>query len=130
MLEPMRYLIDTTFVIDHLRGDPAARERMARAATVGDELFVNEVVVAEAWAGAHSNDDPDLEVFLRFLEFVQPGPDIARAAGRWRADARTRGWALSMTDALIAAAAESLSAVVLTRNLRDFALTQVRVETY
>ena len=126
----MRYLIDTTFVIDHLRGDRAARDRMARAAEVGDELFVNEVVVAEAWAGAHSGDDPDLEVFLRFLEFIQPGPETARAAGRWRADARSRGWSLSMTDALIAAAAQSLEAVLLTRNLRDFALTPVRVETY
>jgi predicted nucleic acid-binding protein len=126
----MRYLIDTTFVIDHIRGDSGARQRMARAAEVGDELFVNEVVVAEAWAGAHHDDDPDLEALLRFLEFVQPGPDIARAAGRWRAHARSRGWTLSMTDALIAAAADSLDAVLLTRNLRDFALTPVRVETY
>jgi predicted nucleic acid-binding protein len=130
MSEPMRYLIDTTFVIDHLRGAPAARDWIARAAEVGDQLFVNEAVVAEAWAGAHSDGDPDLEVFLRFLEFIQPGPDIARAAGRWRANARSRGWTLSMTDALIAAAAHSLDAVVLTRNLRDFALTPVTVERY
>lgn len=126
----MRYLIDTTFVIDHIRGDSGARRRMARAAEVGDELFVNEVVVAEAWAGAHRDDDPDLTAFFQFLEFVQPGPDAARIAGRWRHDARRRGWALSMTDALIAAAAASLDAVILTRNLRDFALTPVRVETY
>ena len=130
MREAMRYLIDTTFVIDHLRGDPSARERLARAAELGDELFVNEVVVAESWAGAHSNDDRDLEVFLQFLEFVQPGPDAAKTAGRWRADARTRGWTLSAPDALIAAAAQSLDAVLLTRNLRDFALAPVRVETY
>lgn len=126
----MRYLIDTTFVIDHLRGDRAARQRMAQLAEIGDELFVNEVVVAEAWAGAHFDVDPDLEVFLRFLEFVQPGPSTARDAGRWRADARSRGWTLSMTDALIAAAAQSLDAILLTRNLRDFALTPIRVETY
>jgi len=91
---------------------------------------VNEVVVAEAWSGAHDDRDPDLEAFLQFIEFVQPGPDSARAAGRWRAEALVRGWALSMTDALIAAAADSLDAVVLTRNLRDFALTPVRVQTY
>jgi Predicted nucleic acid-binding protein, contains PIN domain len=130
MPEPMRYLIDTTFVIDHLRGDRATLELMARLVEHGDELFVNEVVVAESWSGAHLDDDPDLEAFLEFIEFVQPGPDAARAAGRWRADARRRGWTLSMTDALIAAAAQSLDAVLLTRNLRDFALTPVRVQTY
>jgi predicted nucleic acid-binding protein len=126
----MRYLVDTTFVIDHIRGDPATREVMARLVDQGDELFVNEVVVAEAWSGSHGDDNPDLETFLAFLEFVQPGPDAARAAGRWRADARRRGRALSMTVALIAAAADSLGATVLTRNQRDFTLTPVAVETY
>jgi predicted nucleic acid-binding protein len=37
---------------------------------------------------------------------------------------------LSAPDALIAASAEALDATVLTRNLRDFALTPVPVETY
>ena len=126
----MRFLLDTTFVIDHIRGDPDARATMARLVERGDQLFVNEVVVAEAWSGAHDNVDPDLEAFLRFIEFVQPGPETAKAAGRWRADARRRGWVLSMTDALIASAAISLDASLLTRNLRDFALTPVRVESY
>jgi len=126
----MRYLVDTTFVIDHLRGDAAARQRMAQLVGEGDELNVNEVVVAESWTGARTDDDPDLDVFLRFLEFVQPAPRSAKLAGRWRADARRRGWTLSMTDALIAAAAEGLGAVILTRNRRDFAFTPIRVETY
>ncbi len=130
MPDPVRYLIDTTVVIDHLRGDGAARELLARMVEAGDQLFVNEVVVAEAWSGAHSDEDPDLEVFLQSLEFVQPGPGAARAAGRWRADARRRGWTLSMTDALIAAVARSLDAMLLTRNSRDFALTPVRVQAY
>jgi tRNA(fMet)-specific endonuclease VapC len=130
MSEPMRYLIDTTFVIDHLRGDRATLGLMARLVEQGDDLFVNEVVVAECWSGAHEDRDRDLESFLQFIEFVQPGPDAARAAGRWRADARRRGWALSMTDALIAAAADSVGATVLTRNVRDFSLTPVPVERY
>jgi predicted nucleic acid-binding protein len=88
------------------------------------------VVVTECWSGAHEDRDRDLESFLQFIEFVQPGPDAARAAGRWRADARRRGWALSMTDALIAAAADSVGATVLTRNVRDFSLTPVPVERY
>ncbi|HEY3162834.1 MAG TPA: PIN domain-containing protein [Candidatus Limnocylindrales bacterium] len=126
----MRYLIDTTFVIDHLRGDPAARELMARLAESGDQLYVNEVVVAEAWAGAHSDDDADLQALLDLVEFVQPAPVHARRAGRWRANARSRGWTLSMTDALIASAADSLDASLLTRNQRDFARTPIRVATY
>jgi predicted nucleic acid-binding protein len=37
---------------------------------------------------------------------------------------------LSTADALIAASAESLQAIILTRNLRDFALTPAPVEDY
>ncbi len=126
----MRYVLDTTFVIDHLRNDPAAIRRSAAIFDVGDEVFVNEIVVCEAWAGARGATDPDLEALLQVIEFVQPAPVHARAAGRWRADARRRGWTLGLADALIAACADSLDAAVLTRNARDFALTPVRVETY
>lgn len=126
----MRYLLDTTFVIDHLRGDPVAVARLARLVDNGDEPFVCDVVACEAWSGAHDDDDHDLVALLRFVEFVPAGPEQARRAGRWRADARRRGWQLSAPDALIAASAESLDAAVLTRNVRDFALTQARVESY
>ncbi|HET9522047.1 MAG TPA: PIN domain-containing protein [Candidatus Limnocylindrales bacterium] len=126
----MRYLLDTTFVIDHLRGDPDARRRLAQIVERGDEPFVCDVVACEAWAGAHDDLDRDLMGLLRFVEFVQAGPEQARRAGRWRADARRRGSTLSAPDALIAASAEALDATVLTRNLRDFALMPIPVETY
>lgn len=126
----MRVLLDTTFVIDHLRAVPAAVDRLSALVADGDPLFINEVVVCEAWAGAHDPHDPALTALLRFVEFIQPGPDAARLAGRWRADARRQGRSLATADALIAAAADTLNAAVLTRNIRDFALTPVRVETY
>jgi hypothetical protein len=126
----VRYLLDTTFVIDHLRGDLDAVARFVRIVENGDEPFVCDVVACEAWTGAHDDTDPDLLGLLRFVEFVQAGPVQARNAGRWRADARQRGWTLSATDALIAATANAIDAVVLTRNLRDFALTPVTVERY
>jgi predicted nucleic acid-binding protein len=126
----MKYLLDTTFVIDHLRGDPEAVARFVRMVDNGDEPFVCDVVASEAWSGAHDDTDSDLVGLLRFVEFVQAGPDQARNAGRWRADARKRGWTLSATDALVAATANAIDAIVLTRNVRDFALTPVTVERY
>jgi predicted nucleic acid-binding protein len=125
----MKYLLDTTFVIDHLRGDREAVARFARIVDNGDEPFVCDVVACEAWTGAHDTD-PGLVGLLRFVEFVQAGPVQAQHAGRWRADARKRGWTLSATDALIAATANAIGAAVLTRNVRDFALTPVTVERY
>jgi len=124
-----RYVLDTTFVIDHLRGDAAAIERFSRLFEDGDEPVINEVVACEAWSGAPLAGDPALESLMRVVEFVQPGPGSAQRAGIWRQGARSRGHVLSLADALIAAAAEG-DAIVLTRNVRDFALTPIRIETY
>jgi predicted nucleic acid-binding protein len=124
-----RFVLDTTFIIDHLRGDPAAQERFDRMFTNGDEPIVNEIVACEAWTGAPTPDDPALRAILDAVKFVQPGPASAERAGAWRQKARRRGFVLSLADALIAAAAEA-DAVVLTRNVREFALTPVRVDTY
>jgi predicted nucleic acid-binding protein len=124
-----RYVLDTSFLIDHLRGDPAAVERFARIFEVGDEAVVNEIVSCEAWTGAPAAGDPALRALLNAVAFVQPGPAAAETAGRWRQEARDRGHVLSLPDALIAAAADP-DATVLTRNVRDFALTPARVETY
>lgn len=126
----MRLLLDASFVIDHLRGDRGAMARWDAMFRNGDEAFVNEVVVCEVQAGLRPADRPLLEAVLEPVEYVQPGPGAALLAGRWRWEARERGATLSLADALIAAAADALGCAVLTRNVRDFALTPVPVQTY
>jgi predicted nucleic acid-binding protein len=126
----MRYLLDSTFVIDYLRGESAAIDRFRRFLEEGDDVLTNAIVACEAETGALFHPDPDLEAMLEPVEFVQPGPDAPRRAGEWRSLARRRGQVLSLADALVAAAADAADAVVLTRNVRDFSLTPVRVEPY
>ena len=126
----MRYFLDTTFLIDYLRGDRAAVSRLGVLFEQGDTLSVNDVVVAELSAGSRHDPDPDLDALLEPLEFVQPGLTTAMLAGRWRRAASQSGRTLSLADALIAAASFHLGATVLTRNLRDFALTPAVIEAY
>jgi predicted nucleic acid-binding protein len=126
----MRLVLDSTFVIDHLRGLPEAVDRMTAIFELGDEPYLTEVVVCEVRAGLRAEAERVLRALLEPIEFVQPGPDQAMLAGRWRAEVRAHGGTLSLADSLIASAAESLDAAVLTRNVRDFSLTPVAVETY
>ena len=126
----MRLVVDSTFLIDHLRGLPAATDRLADIFENGDDPIVTEVIVCEVRAGLLPEDERHLATLLEPMEFVQPEPATAMRAGRWRAELRARGRTLSLADALIAAAAASMDAAVLTRNVRVFALTPVRVETY
>ena len=86
--------------------------------------------MCEVRAGLRRRDAPKLAGILEAVEFIQPGPDSAMQAGQWRREAHERGHGLSLPDALIAAAAEAIDAAVLTRNVKDFALAPVRVETY
>lgn len=126
----MRYLLDTTFAIDYLRDEPASVARFASLFEDGDEPYVNEVVLCELAVGIPSTDDPRYLAFVRAVSFVQPAPDGATQAGIWRREARRRGRTLSLSDSLIAAAADGLGATILTRNLRDFALTPVPISAY
>lgn len=126
----MRFLLDSAFVIDHMRGVPEAVERYRVLFEAGDEPYANEIVVCEVRAGMLDEELPSLHAFFEPVEFIQPGPESAQLAGAWRDHARRQGYQLSLADALIASAAEAIDAVVLTRNVKDFALTPVRVETY
>ncbi len=126
----MRLLLDSAFVIDHMRGVPEAVDRYRRLFAAGDEPYVNEIVVCEVRAGTLDEELPQMLAFFEPVEFIQPGPDAARLAGAWRDLARRRGLSLSLADALIAAAADAIGAAVLTRNVKDFELTTVQVETY
>jgi len=126
----VRYLADATFLVDYLRNEPGALVAFARLMADGDDLFVNEIVVAEIWSGVRPADEGRAKHVLESMEFIQPPPSAAERAGRWRAAARSRGWTLSVTDALIASAAEAVGATVLTRNERDFSLTPVPMAGY
>lgn len=124
------HLLDTSFVIDYWQGHPNAVARLEELVAAGAPLLVNEVVVCELFAGLRPAQHQDAQRFLEPLEFIQPGPAAAAIAGRWRAAARARGKTLHLADALIAAAAAAVGAAVLTRNVRDFALAEVIVQTY
>jgi predicted nucleic acid-binding protein len=125
-----RYVLDATFLIDHLRGVTEAVQRFQDMNESGDESIVTDIIVAELWSGRRRGSEDAIDRFLRYIEYVHPGPETARVAGIWRAEAREAGRTLGVPDALIAATALHLGAAVLTRNVRDFALTPVRVETY
>ena len=126
----MRILADSAFVIDYLRGLPEAESRWEAVFADGDEPIINEIVVCEVAAGLRDRDVGRFKAFLEPVEFIQPAPEAALMAGRWRAEARASGKTLGMADAMIAAAAFTDHAAVLTRNSRDFVLTPVRVLTY
>ncbi len=126
----MRYLLDTTLIVDHAHGHEPAMQLLQRLYEEGAELFTCDVVVCEALSGG---SDEHLEVVRRLLaplDYVATDPATARMAGRARLDRHRSGGKLGLGDALIAAAARGLEARIVTRNRPDFERQAASVLTY
>jgi hypothetical protein len=125
----MRYLLDTTVLIDHSRGHPAAAALVERLFSETNDLFVCDVVVAEALSGGPDHEIVVLEALIDALEYVSTHPDAARWAGESRRRLRQTS-PRPLGDAIIAGVARSNDAIVVTRNPADFEVQGIRVLTY
>lgn len=126
----MRYLLDTTLLIDHANGYPAAMATMARLFEEGADLFVCEVVVCEALSGGSDEHVDAVRRLVEALEYIATPPDAAQWAAASRLRRHRDGGKLGLGDALIAGIATSLEATVVTRNRPDFERQGVAVLAY
>lgn len=116
----MRYLLDTTLLIDHANGYPPAMATLARLFEEGGELFACDVVVCEALSGGSDEHLQTIERLVEALEYVATTPEAARWAAASRLRRHRQGGKLGLGDALIAGVAASLDATIVTRNRPDF----------
>lgn len=126
----MRYLLDTTLIIDHANGHEGAMAMLHRLYEEGAELLTCDVVVCEALSGG---TDPQRRIIGRLvgaLDYVATDPTAARVAGQARLERRRAGGRLGLGDALIAAVARGMDATIVTRNRPDFERQGASVLTY
>ena len=108
----MKALFDTSILIDYLRGIDAARIEVERY----DERAISVITWMEVLAGVRNADEEDVtEMFLRDFRTVDLTRRIARDAVGIRRQHRIR-----LPDAIIWAAARTESALLVTRNAKDF----------
>lgn len=126
----MRYLLDTTLIIDHAHGYGPAMALLHKLYKDGAELFTCDVVVCEALSGGSDEHRAVVGRLLMPLDFVATDPAAARAAGDARLERRRSGGRLGLGDALIAALARSLDATIVTRNRPDFERHGAKILAY
>ena len=126
----MRYLLDTTLIVDHAHGHEPAMALLQRLYEDGAELFTCGVVVCEALSGGSDDHRRVISRLLDPLDFVATDPAAARAAGSARLERHQAGGKLGLGDALIAAVARGLDATIVTRNRPDFERQGASVLTY
>ena len=125
----MRYLLDTTVLIDQAHGRAGAPELMHRLFSEADDLLICDVVVTEALSKGPDEEMLVLGTLIQSLEYVATHPEAARWAGESRRGRRSSG-PRSLADAIIAGVAWFNEATVVTRNPHDFEVQGVRVLGY
>ena len=108
----MTALFDTNILIDYLNGVTAAKAEIERAA----DRLISSITWMEVLAGARDEAEENvIEMFLRDFRVVDVTRQIARSAVEIRRSRRIR-----LHDAIVWASARSESAVLVTRNTKDF----------
>lgn len=121
------YLVDTTVLIDALRGYPAA-ERIRALRGRHQIPYVCAVNIEEVWRGAKPQEESAVRRLFGGLRVAPLGRVQGEMAGRWRRAHATRGLTLHQADCLVAAAAVGVDAILATGNPDDFPMEELRVE--
>ncbi len=121
-------LLDSTAVIDILKGRPLASSRFVALDEAGDVPFVCAITVEEVTSGLMSREREAATELFEGLRIAPLGMAEGRLAGWWRRSHRRRGRTLSQADALIAAAALGIGARLVTGNPKDFSPRDLVVE--
>jgi len=121
-------LLDTTAVIDLLRGRPDAIERLQRLRDSGDHAYVCAINVAETARGLRTSDFESARRLFSGLRLAGLGKTEGWRVGGWRREFASRGHTLTQSDCLIGAAAVASGGRLATGNPRDFPFDGLAVE--
>ena len=122
-----RLLLDSTVLIDALRGRTAA-QRVAGLRRGGTEPWVCAISVEEIWRGLRRKEEPVVRRLFNGLRVAPLGTAEGIRAGTWRREFADRGVSLHQADCLIAAAALGVGASIATANIDDFPMEGITVD--
>ncbi|MGA1995141.1 MAG: type II toxin-antitoxin system VapC family toxin [Bryobacteraceae bacterium] len=120
-------LLDSGILIDALNGKRGRRELLDRLIEDGADMACCSINVTEIYAGLRPGEEAKTERLLRSLKFYPVTWEIAKQAGElqnvWRQPQRT----LSLPDTTIAAVALANDLTLVTGNLKDFPMQELRL---
>jgi predicted nucleic acid-binding protein len=125
----MNILVDSSVLIDVLRGRGGRAALLRRLLSEGGLLCSCDITLAEVYSGMRESEHDATEAFLGSLYYVPSDPRTARRAGILRRDWRRKGRTLTIADTLLAALAARHDLLLLTDNAAHFPMPDVPVRT-
>lgn len=123
-----RYLLDTTVLIAHLRGEPDVTQLFFDLLAKGSRLGICCVNVAEVERGLRPQERKRAKDLIERLEYFDTTREAARRAGIYQARLQRQGLTLHTPDAIVAGTARAHGAILITDNLSDFPMSDIVVE--
>ena len=124
----MPLFLDTTVLIDALRGNDAAEQVRALRESKEGRPLICAINIEEIWRGARPTEADAIRLLVRGFQLVPLGEAEAERAGRWRREFAARGVTLSQADCLIASATVSAGARLATGNIDHFPMPELELE--
>jgi predicted nucleic acid-binding protein len=121
------YLLDTSVLIDALRGVRDRAEELAQLVEDGHLLGCSVITVAEVYAGMRPRERAATETLFDSLETYDVTRQIAERAGILRRTWAARGRTLALADLLIASTAFGHGVAFFTDNTRDFPMKELQL---
>lgn len=122
----MLRILDSTVLIDYLRGRPAV-ERVDALARAGDVPATTTINVEEIVRGLRTSETGAALALFAGLEVLPVQADAAWQAGTWRREFARQGMTLWQADCLVAAVAHVHGASLVTGNPKDFPMRELDV---
>lgn len=119
-------LIDSDIVIDHFHGHRATLEYFAENLAAGETLAIAVVTLTELMGGMRAGEEERTERTLRLFAILNVTEAIGRHASEYLRQFR-RTHHLELGDALIAATAHQYDAELITRNLKHYPMSDIRI---
>jgi predicted nucleic acid-binding protein len=121
-------LLDTTVLIDVLRGRRRTVERLTALRQHGDVPYTTPISVEEIHRGLRATERVTATRLFDGLRIASIGRREGVRAGDWRRDHASAGMTLAQADCLIAAAAVTLGVPLATGNPKDFPMPELEVQ--
>jgi predicted nucleic acid-binding protein len=123
----MKILLDTSVLIDVLRGRNNRRNLLANLLRDGHSLTTSVLNVAEVYAGMRPGEEAQTAEFLNGLDCLELNESGACMAGHLKNSWAQKGRTLTLADTIVAAIAIEHCCTLFTDNRKDFSMPEIQL---
>ncbi|GAH30697.1 unnamed protein product [marine sediment metagenome] len=123
-----KYLLDTTTIIDHLRGNKKVNSCLEKMGQRGDIAGCCCINIVETYAGMREKEKEKTDRFIESLYSFEVTKEIAKLAGELRRNYVKKGKTLAVTDVIIAATAITYALTLITKNVEHYPFPELEIE--